>query len=57
VPPRHLAELIGLVGEGRISGRTAKDVFERMWASGEAPRALVEREGLAQQSEAGAIRP
>jgi aspartyl-tRNA(Asn)/glutamyl-tRNA(Gln) amidotransferase subunit B len=56
VRPAHLAELIRLVAAGDISGRTAKDVFERMWTTGEAPRTIVEREGLAQVSEEGPIR-
>jgi aspartyl-tRNA(Asn)/glutamyl-tRNA(Gln) amidotransferase subunit B len=56
VRPAHLAEPIRLVAAGDISGRTAKDVFERMWTTGEAPRTIVEREGLAQVSEEGPIR-
>ena len=40
---------------GRISGKTAKDVFERMWTSGEAAAAIVEREGLAQLDDEGAL--
>jgi aspartyl-tRNA(Asn)/glutamyl-tRNA(Gln) amidotransferase subunit B len=51
VPAEHLAALIGLVDAGRVSGRTAKDVFERMWATGEEPGAIVEREGLGQMSD------
>jgi aspartyl-tRNA(Asn)/glutamyl-tRNA(Gln) amidotransferase subunit B len=42
------AELVGLVAAGTISGKIAKDVFERMWATGEPASAIVEREGLAQ---------
>ena len=33
----HLAELIRLIDGGTISGKIAKDVFETMWATGEAP--------------------
>ena len=36
--PPHLAELIRLVDAGTISGKTAKDVFEKMWATGERAR-------------------
>jgi len=56
VRPAQLAELIGLVEAGTISGRIAKDVFERTWSTGEAPRAIVERDGLAQVSDEGPIR-
>jgi aspartyl-tRNA(Asn)/glutamyl-tRNA(Gln) amidotransferase subunit B len=55
VDPRALAELIGLVKEGAITGRTAKDVLERMWETGESARAIVEREGLRQLSDEGAV--
>jgi aspartyl-tRNA(Asn)/glutamyl-tRNA(Gln) amidotransferase subunit B len=55
VTPANLAEMIRLIDDGTISGKIAKDVFERMWASGDAPRAIVEREGLTQVSDAGAI--
>ena len=56
VSPAALAELLRLLEAGRISGRTAKDVFERMWASGEPAAAIVEREGLAQVSDEAALR-
>ena len=55
VRPSGLAELVRLIDTGTISGKIAKDVFERMWASGEDPRAIVEREGLTQVSDQGAI--
>jgi len=55
VAPGRLAEMIRMLGEGTISGKIAKDVFERMWTSGESPKVIVEREGLAQLSDAGAI--
>ncbi len=55
VAPAHLGALIGLVDAGTISGKTAKDVFARMWASGEEPAAIVAREGLAQVSDSGAL--
>ena len=55
VPPEALAALVGLIEKGTISGKIAKDVFEKMWSSGEAPGAIVEREGLAQVSDEGAL--
>jgi aspartyl-tRNA(Asn)/glutamyl-tRNA(Gln) amidotransferase subunit B len=50
-----LAGLVELVGNGAISGKIAKDVFERMWTSGEAAAAIVEREGLAQIDDEAAL--
>jgi len=55
VSPAGLAELIRLIDGGRISGKIAKDVFERMWTSGEPAGAIVEREALTQVSDEGAI--
>ena len=51
-----LAGLIALVDEGTINSTTAKDVFERMYESGESARAIVQREGLAQISDESSIR-
>ena len=55
IKPASLAELIRLIDRGAINGKTAKDVFARMWTSGESPAAVVEREGLSQVSDMGAI--
>ena len=51
----NLAELIRLVDSGAISRAVAKDVFGKMWSSGERPSAIVEREGVAQISDEAAI--
>ena len=55
LPPSHLTELLALIGDGTISGKIAKDVFERAWTGRESPAAIIEREGLRQVSDAGAI--
>jgi aspartyl-tRNA(Asn)/glutamyl-tRNA(Gln) amidotransferase subunit B len=55
VTPASLARLVALIQDGTISGKIAKDVFERMWTSAEAPQAIVEREGLVQLSDEGAL--
>jgi aspartyl-tRNA(Asn)/glutamyl-tRNA(Gln) amidotransferase subunit B len=55
VTPERLAALIRLIEDGTISGKIAKDVFEKMWAGGEDPRAIVEREGLTQVSDIAAL--
>jgi aspartyl-tRNA(Asn)/glutamyl-tRNA(Gln) amidotransferase subunit B len=55
VKPSRLAELVKLIDGGTITGKIAKDVFEKMWATGEGPKAIVEREGLTQVSDEGPI--
>jgi aspartyl-tRNA(Asn)/glutamyl-tRNA(Gln) amidotransferase subunit B len=55
VSPERLAETIRLIDAGTISGKIAKDVFEKMWATGEGPKEIVEREGLVQVSDEGPI--
>ena len=55
VSPAHAAELLKLVSDGTISGSIAKTVFEKMLSSGEPAGAIVEREGLKQTSDTGAI--
>jgi aspartyl-tRNA(Asn)/glutamyl-tRNA(Gln) amidotransferase subunit B len=56
VAPRDLGELVSLIEKGAISGTIGKQVFEKMWESGEGPGAIVEREGLAQVSDVDALR-
>ena len=53
--PTALAELIDLVDSGKISSKIAQDVFAEMFVSGEAPAAIVEKKGLLQVSDTGAI--
>ncbi|MFI5289301.1 MAG: Asp-tRNA(Asn)/Glu-tRNA(Gln) amidotransferase subunit GatB [Polyangia bacterium] len=55
IAPAALAELLALVTDGTISGKIAKDVFEKMWTSGRAAREIVAAEGLTQLTDAGAI--
>jgi aspartyl-tRNA(Asn)/glutamyl-tRNA(Gln) amidotransferase subunit B len=50
-----LGELLDLVASGKISGKQGKDVLEQAYKSGEAPRAIVEREGISQLSDAGEL--
>lgn len=51
----HGAELLALVEDGTISGRIAKDVFEVMVETGDAPARIVEDKGLRQVSDTGEI--
>jgi aspartyl-tRNA(Asn)/glutamyl-tRNA(Gln) amidotransferase subunit B len=55
VTPAALAELIALLEAKTINSKIAKDVVARLWADGGSAKAIVEREGLAQVSDAGAI--
>jgi aspartyl-tRNA(Asn)/glutamyl-tRNA(Gln) amidotransferase subunit B len=55
VPPTHLAGLIALIDDGTISGKIAKDVFDKMARSREDARTIVQREGLTQVADTGAL--
>jgi aspartyl-tRNA(Asn)/glutamyl-tRNA(Gln) amidotransferase subunit B len=55
VPPAHLAGLIRLIDDGTISGKIAKDVFEKMVRSREDAATIVQREGLTQVADTGAL--
>jgi len=55
IAPAELGTLVKLIGDGTISGKIAKEVFEKMWTSGEGPRTIVEREGLVQLSDEAAL--
>ena len=55
VSPAHAAGLLKLVADGTISGSIAKTVFEKMLESGDPAGDIVEREGLKQTSDTGAI--
>jgi len=51
----QLAAIVDLIGEGTISGKIAKDLFEIVWTKGGDPKALVESLGLKQVTDLGAI--
>ncbi|KRT68618.1 MAG: Aspartyl/glutamyl-tRNA(Asn/Gln) amidotransferase subunit B (Asp/Glu-ADT subunit B) [Candidatus Rokubacteria bacterium CSP1-6] len=55
IPPKNLARLLALIDDGTISGKIAKDVFEKMYRSGEDAETIVRREGLVQVADAGAL--
>ena len=55
VSPKQGAELLALVADGTLSGTLAKQVFEIMLETREAPAAIVEARGLKQTSDTGAI--
>jgi len=55
VSPRYLAQLVVLIQEGTISGKTAKDVFSEMFDTGRAPEAIVKARGLVQVGDTATI--
>jgi len=56
IKPEHMAELLTLIKSGDISNNTAKTtVFDTMFETGESPQTIVDREGLKQVSDTGAI--
>lgn len=55
VSAAHLGELLDLIKSGEISGKIAKTVFEKVWDGAGAPGEIVEKEGLKQVSDTGAI--
>ena len=47
--------IIDLIASGTISGKIAKDVFEIVWSEGGDPAEIVEKRGLRQVTDTGAI--
>ncbi len=55
ISARHLGELVKLIAEGALSGKLAKEIFPKMFETGEAPLAIMDREGLRQISDSSAL--
>jgi aspartyl-tRNA(Asn)/glutamyl-tRNA(Gln) amidotransferase subunit B len=55
VGPNALGRLLARIQDGTISGKIAKEVFDAMWAGEGDPDAIVEKRGLRQISDAGAL--
>ncbi len=55
VSAAQLGGLVDLIGEGVISGKIAKDLFEIVWTEGGDPRQIVEARGMKQVTDTGAI--
>lgn len=51
VSAEHLAELIGSVESGKISGKIAKSVFEEMFTKSRPPAEIIKEQGLVQISD------
>jgi aspartyl-tRNA(Asn)/glutamyl-tRNA(Gln) amidotransferase subunit B len=50
-----MGSIVSLIGDGTISGKIAKDVFDIVWSEGGDPAAIVEKRGLRQVTDTGAI--
>ena len=55
VKPEHIGELVRLINKGELSGKLAKEILPRMFETGERASAIMEREGLKQISDTGAL--
>ncbi|MST93727.1 MAG: Asp-tRNA(Asn)/Glu-tRNA(Gln) amidotransferase subunit GatB [Pedosphaera sp.] len=55
IKPTDIQVLAGLVDGGKISSSIAQSVFADMFATGDAPAVIVEKRGLAQVSDTGAL--
>ena len=55
IPAGRLAELLQRIGDGTISGKIAKEVFELMWSQGASADAVIESQGLRQITDSAAI--
>jgi aspartyl-tRNA(Asn)/glutamyl-tRNA(Gln) amidotransferase subunit B len=55
VSAENLGELVAMIGKKEISGKLAKEIFPKMFESGERAKTIAEREGLAQISDEGAL--
>jgi aspartyl-tRNA(Asn)/glutamyl-tRNA(Gln) amidotransferase subunit B len=55
ISAKQLASIVDLIGDGTISGKIAKDLFEIVWNEGGDPRAIVEKRGMKQMTDTGAI--
>jgi len=51
----QLGELISLIAKGEITGKLAKEIFPKMFTTGDSAPVIMEREGLKQISDTGAL--
>jgi aspartyl-tRNA(Asn)/glutamyl-tRNA(Gln) amidotransferase subunit B len=55
IRPEHIRELVKLIDSGALSGKMAKEVFEKMAATGKSPGAIQSESGLEQITDPAAI--
>ncbi len=54
-PAAHLGELVNIIYSGAISSKQGKEVFAEMFATGNAPAAIIQEKGMEQMSDTGAL--
>jgi aspartyl-tRNA(Asn)/glutamyl-tRNA(Gln) amidotransferase subunit B len=57
ITPAHIADIVRLVQTQVLSSTGAKQVVNTIWKTGESVQAIVDREGLKQVSDTGALDP
>jgi aspartyl-tRNA(Asn)/glutamyl-tRNA(Gln) amidotransferase subunit B len=55
VSAENLGALVQLIAQGKISGKLAKEIFPKMFSTGETAQTIMDREGLATISDEGAL--
>jgi aspartyl-tRNA(Asn)/glutamyl-tRNA(Gln) amidotransferase subunit B len=55
VTPAHLGQLVALINKGELSGKLAKEILTKMFETSEPASAIIDREGLRQISDQGAV--
>jgi aspartyl-tRNA(Asn)/glutamyl-tRNA(Gln) amidotransferase subunit B len=55
VSAEHLGQLVSLINKGELSGKLAKEILPKMLETGDSPTAIMDREGLRQISDTGAL--
>jgi aspartyl-tRNA(Asn)/glutamyl-tRNA(Gln) amidotransferase subunit B len=55
IAAEHIGQLVALINQGELSGKLAKEILPRMFETGDAPAVIMEREGLKQISDTGAL--
>jgi aspartyl-tRNA(Asn)/glutamyl-tRNA(Gln) amidotransferase subunit B len=55
VSAENLGELVSLIASGELSGKLAKEIFAKMFETGDSAKAIMDREGLKQINDSGAL--
>jgi len=55
ISAQALGELVKLILSGELSGKLAKEIFPKMFATGDSARTIMDREGLKQITDSGAL--
>ncbi len=55
IQPEQLGQLLKRINDKTISGKIAKTVFEAMWETGQSADTIIEKQGLKQVTDTGAI--